>query len=316
MVKVSIIVPIYNTEKYLIKCLDSLVNQTLTDIEILLINDGSTDNSQKIIDEYVKKYPNICRCFRQENSGQACARNVGINSARGDFIAFVDSDDYVDITAYEKAYDFAIKNDLDIISFDFFKEDEKQNYVSESSYYYFDGYPDDIKYVLNETSAWNKLIRKKVLDDNNIRFTENIIYEDLELIPRLALYTSKIGYLKDQLYHYIIRENSTMRQKKYNIKLNCIFKVMESLKKNFIESKYKEELEYLYIEHLLHGATLRYLDYSEGEKDIIKIADVMKKDFPNWSKNKYFKKRSFKYRLFCKLAYKKKIGLLKKILKK
>ena len=102
MVKVSIIVPIYNTEKYLIKCLDSLVNQTLTDIEILLINDGSTDNSQKIIDEYVKKYPNICRCFRQENSGQACARNVGINSARGDFIAFVDSDDYVDITAYEK----------------------------------------------------------------------------------------------------------------------------------------------------------------------------------------------------------------------
>ena len=112
MYKVSVIVPVYNTEKYLKKCLDSLVHQTLKEIEIILINDGSTDNSQKIIDEYVLKYPKLFKVFSQKNSGQAVARNLGIKNSKGEFIAFADSDDYLEIDAYEKAYNYAVKNNF------------------------------------------------------------------------------------------------------------------------------------------------------------------------------------------------------------
>jgi glycosyltransferase involved in cell wall biosynthesis len=316
MIKLSIIVPVYNTEKYLRKCLESLVNQSLKPIEIIIVNDGSSDNSQNIIDEYVKKYPTMCKCFIQENLGQAKARNVGIDNALGEFITFADSDDYLELSAYEKAYNCAIENNLDIVSFDFFVEDEKKTYIKESSYYLFNDCDNNIKYILNETSAWNKIIKKRILDENKIRFKENMIYEDLELIPRLLFYTEKIGFLEEHLYHYIVRENSTMRQKKYNKKLEDIFIVMESLKNSFKNSKYNNELEYLYIEHLLHGATLRYLEYEEGKNDIIKIADIMKKEFGNWRKNSYYKTKELKYKIVCNLAYKKRIWMLKKILKK
>ena len=98
-IKVSVIVPVYNVEKYIDKCLDSLVNQTLKDIEIIVVNDGSPDNSQKIIDKYVKKYPNKVKSFIKENGGQGSARNLGMEYAKGEYISFVDSDDWIDFDA-------------------------------------------------------------------------------------------------------------------------------------------------------------------------------------------------------------------------
>ena len=96
MVKISIVVPVYNSEKFLEKCVDSLINQTIESKEILLVNDGSTDGSQEIIDRYVSEYPGMIKCVKQENSGQAVARNVGIENASGEFLAFLDSDDYLE----------------------------------------------------------------------------------------------------------------------------------------------------------------------------------------------------------------------------
>lgn len=314
MPKLSIIVPIYNTEQYLEKCLFSLVNQTLQEIEILLINDGSTDDSQSIINKYVKKYPLICKGYYKSNSGQAAARNLGIEHASGEFIAFVDSDDYVKLDAYEKAYNYAIKNNLDVVCFDFLQE--SQNGRKPSNYYQFKQCNADIKYILNETSSVNKIIRRDLINRNNIRFIENYIYEDLEFIPKLILYTNKIGFLDEPLYYYVIHENSTMRQQKYNNKLGNIYFVMESLKNTFANSKYDNELEYLFIEHLLHAAVLRYLDYSEGSKNIEKISNIMKENFPKWRKNKYYKMRNIKYKIVCTLAYYKRIKLLKILLKK
>ena len=108
MYKVSVIIPVYNTEQYLNKCLDSLVNQTLKDIEIILINDGSTDNSQNIIDEYSAKYPDKIKSFIKENGGQATARNLGITKATGEYIGFVDSDDWIELNMYEELYNKAL----------------------------------------------------------------------------------------------------------------------------------------------------------------------------------------------------------------
>ena len=122
MPKFSIIVPVYNCEKDLPKCLDTLVGQTLSDIEIIIVNDGSPDNSQAIIDDYVSRYPNLIKAYAQENRGQSAARNAALEKASGEFVFFVDSDDYVEVTTCEKTYNFALENDLDIVCFNYWIE--------------------------------------------------------------------------------------------------------------------------------------------------------------------------------------------------
>ena len=112
--KVSIIIPVYNVEKYLKKCLDSVVNQTLKDIEIIVVNDGSPDNSQKIIDEYAKKYSQIAS-YTKENGGLSDARNYGIKKSKGKYLAFIDSDDFIDHDMIKKMYNKAVKENLDIV---------------------------------------------------------------------------------------------------------------------------------------------------------------------------------------------------------
>ena len=122
--KISVIVPIYNVENYLEKCLNSLVNQTLQEIEILVINDGSTDDSQKIIEVFQNKFPQKIKAFTKENGGLSDARNFGIERARGEFIAFVDSDDYVSARMMEEMYGLAKKHEAEIVICNLQKVDE------------------------------------------------------------------------------------------------------------------------------------------------------------------------------------------------
>ena len=120
MIKVSIIVPFYNVENYIEKCLQSLVNQTLEDIEILLVNDGSKDRSEEIAKQFIEKYPNKIIYLEKENGGLSDARNYAIPHAKGEYIAFLDSDDYVETNMYEEMYNKAKKEDLDYVECDFF----------------------------------------------------------------------------------------------------------------------------------------------------------------------------------------------------
>ncbi len=312
MSKISIIVPVYNSEKYLSKCLDSLINQTLEEIEIIIVNDGSTDNSQKIIDQYIEKYPNKIKSFYQKNKGQAAARNFGISNSTGEFIAFVDSDDYLELNAYKDIVQEMDEKELDIICFDFYEviQGEKK----ENQHYFVDNNNLVKKYIISEASPWNKVIRKSVLIDNKIKFLENRIYEDLATIPVLGKFTSKIEFLDKRLYNYVIHDNSTMRQVSYNKKIEDIFWVVEKLYNDFIETEYVSELEYIYIEHLLHAATLRFLNFKEGKENIYKIVRIMKEKFPKWRKNNYYRKQPLKYKIICNLAYYKNILILKLIL--
>ena len=312
MSKISAIIPVYNSEQYLVKCLDSVLGQTLKDFEIIIVNDGSPDNSQKIIDEYLERYPDIIKCFYQENAGQAAARNNAMQYATGEFLMFIDSDDYIESDTFEKSYNYAKENSFDIVCFNMLEE--KDGNKTKACYRKFEQTTSIIKYVLNESSPCNKIIKREIFANNNLSFTENRIYEDLELIPRLALYTDKIGYMDDYLYIYVIHENSTMRQKEYNPKLASIYPVVETLKNSLGQQGYQDEVEYLYIEHLMHSAVLRYLGYKQGKEDIIKISKIMKRDYPNWRKNKYFKQMDWKYKLFCNLVSFKQVALLKKIL--
>lgn len=314
-IKVSVIIPVYNSEKYIKDCLNSVLYQTLDGIEVILVNDGSKDDSQKIIDEYILKNENI-KCLVQENSGQAVARNNGIKMAEGEYIEFLDSDDYLESTSLEKAYNYAKCNSLDIVCFNFYEVNESDKNIKIKSKYYKVQNSDNVKkYILNETSPCNKLIKTELLKNSNLKFLENHIYEDLAFIPTLALETNKIGFIDEYLHNYLIRENSTMRKPQFEQKLKDIYGVMDALYGRFLNTKYKSELEYLYIEHLLHGASLRFFNYREGIGEVDKIVQIIKEKFPEWRKNVYYKKFDIKYKIICNLIYYKKFNLVKKLLK-
>ena len=295
--KVSVIVPVYNTEEYLRKCLDSLVNQDFSSYEVIIVNDGSTDNSIKVIDEYVRKY-DFVKAFSKKNGGLSSARNYGIEKASGKYLTFVDSDDYVEESYLKKLYSIMDKENSDLA-------------VCEFSYIYSDGnivrsysnldYTDDIlkKYLLTPPMAPIRMFKKDLF--NHIKFKEGIYYEDLELCPKLVKYANKVSFVNESLYNYLIRENSIMHQKEMNSKLEDIYHVLDSNYKELYKD-YPNEIEYMYIIHLLRTASLRFLDYKEGKSELVKIVQIMKDRFPNWKKNIYFKKSSKKIKIISYLA--------------
>lgn len=308
--KVSVIVPVYNVEKYIKKCLNSLVNQTLDEVEIVVVNDGSPDNSQKIIDEYTKKYKNI-KSYVKENGGLSDARNYGIKRATGKYISFVDSDDYIRKDMLEKMYNYAIQKNFDVVVCDSINVySDGTEILIKSNNNYSD---DDVKnYIISPPMACTRLFKKSIFD--KIEFKKNIYYEDLEMTPKVVNLTKKIGFVSDGLYYYVQRDGSIMKQNVFNDKLLNIFDVLKS-NKDLLENEFPQEIEYMYITHLLRTASLRFLDYDNGKEYVYKIHNIMKEYFPKWKNNEYYKKSSFKLRTICILAYNRNILLLKVIKK-
>lgn len=190
----SIVVPVYNVEKYLSKCLNTLVNQTLNDIEIIIVNDVSPDNSQEIIDEYKNKYSQkIIPFINETNRGLGYSRNFGISKARGEYIGFVDSDDWVDARMFERLYSSAKKGDYDIVICDVYRVDESNDKKWVGKGYGGDKHsPVEVKdFVcssLDAAMAWNKIYRRELFE--KAQFPE-IWYEDMGLTPILLSYSKK-----------------------------------------------------------------------------------------------------------------------------
>ena len=306
MSKVSIIVPVYNAEKYLKKCLDSLINQTLKDIEIILVNDGSTDSSKNIINSYLTD--KRVKLFNKENGGQASARNLGLKKATGDYIMFIDSDDYVELNMCEKMYEIICKG-YNIVCCDYFITNGLDQYKKILG----DKNSQEIAvkdYLFCGAGPCNKMYETKFLNKINFYFPEGIIYEDFAVIPGLAKDEPKVYYLNKAFLHYVHHENSTMRDQKYNPKYENIFKASQILYDNLINTPYKDELEYLLVYHLLYLGSLNFYSFNKYEQ-IDKIADFMKERFPKWHKNKYLIKNSKKEKLLMRLFYHKKYKLIK-----
>ena len=307
MIKVSIIVPVYNVEKYISRCLDSLVDQTLKEIEIIVVNDETPDNSEKIILEYTNKYKNI-KYYKKKNGGLSDARNYGIGYASGEYIAFVDSDDYVDLSMFEKMYKKAKTDNLDIVVCDSIEVYIDKTILKRSNFNYSDSVIKN--YIISPPMACIRLYKKNLFD--KVRFTKDIYYEDLFLNPSLVNLTSKIGFLEEGLYYYVQRNDSIMKQSSYSTKLLDIFKVLK-YNKDILYNNYPNEIEYLYISHLLRTASLRFLDYDNYKDLISKIKEEIKENFSNYNKNIYYKKSSVKLKIICFLAYHKRYKLLRLI---
>ena len=193
MKKISIIIPVYNTEKYLRKCFDSLVNQTYYDFVAIVINDGSTDNSLNIINEYEKKYDSIFKVYNVENCGRANARNIGLSKVKTEYCMFLDSDDYLEEDTLYSLMSEMDKN-TDVLVFDAMRiiNGEKKSVMK----YYNKLSNDSIKsLILSTPCPCGKLYRTSLFKDNDLWFPKDIrLYEDLGIIPLVSCYAKKVKY--------------------------------------------------------------------------------------------------------------------------
>lgn len=203
---ISVIVPIYNVEKYVRKCLESLKGQSLKQIEVICIDDGSTDESGRITDEYKSDdFPTI-RVIHTENRGLSAARNRGLDEARADWIMFVDSDDWVSGDFCRIPYETAIEYESDLVIFDFFRTTESGRIKRHKNIETDLGLIDSEIAVDTGVSSWNKLYKKELFQD--IRFPDGCVCEDVGTTHKLVYKASRICRLNDVLYYYRFRKES------------------------------------------------------------------------------------------------------------
>lgn len=245
--KISVIVPVYNVEKYLSRCIESILSQTFTDFELLLIDDGSTDRSGEMCDEYAKKDDRI-RVFHKENGGVASARQMGINNAVGIYSIQVDSDDWAEKQMLEKMYMKIIETDADIVIADFFYDKNGQSIYTKqrSNKILSSEMITDILLNKLEGALWSKLIRHSLYRNYNIHFFQNIDHgEDILVTSQLFLLNIKIIFLNAAFYHYNLQNlNSITRN--YTKKSFCMQKkYVAALIRLLPKDKYKNTIDFV-----------------------------------------------------------------------
>ena len=302
-IKLSIIIPCYNVEKYLPKCLDSLMNQTIDGIEAICINDGSPDNCLKILKDYRKKYGNKIVIIDKKNEGVWRGRKDGIKKARGEFIGFVDSDDYVTPDFAEKLYNAAIKNhaDIAVCGFDRIDLDTGKLYSREMCK------PKHKNIIIKDNpglllelngAPWNKIYKAKLL--KNMAELKNIppVLDDMMFLQLIYLNANKITFISDSLNRYMVRKDSiinTIEPKD----ITPTYAAMKEIRDIYASSKDKNYLDYVDANAFLHlGISLMYRLSANKKVNFPKLlksnTDFLDQNFPNWRHNQYITIRYLK----------------------
>ena len=291
---ISIIVPVYNTEKYLERCLTSLIEQTKKEIEIIIINDGSTDNSEKII----KKYKDSrIKYIKNVNQGIGATRNEGIERAQGKYLMFVDSDDYIEQDTCEVLFTKAEKDNLDMVICDFYREcengEKKEERILDFENTTIKETP-ELLYKIN-LSPWNKLYSTKMIKDNNILFEEELKYEDTPFVFISMDKSKQIGKVNKCLNHYIIHSNSetTIRDER------CfdIFEIIRIVRDYFDNKEYAKESLNRWIVWIVTNFTIQQRNQEDKKlamKFIDHSHDFLSVVVPDYKNNKYYEGRGIK----------------------
>lgn len=313
---ISIIIPVYNTELYLEKCINSILCQTLKDIEIIIVNDGSTDNSQLIIDKYVQK-DNRVKSIIKENGGLSDARNFGIDISNGDYLAFVDSDDYVDRHMFEDMYNLSQKHQSEIVLCDLIKVNEKgegfRNLQQSPQLGDKIILKDDFT-IFGEMScfACNKLFKRSLFDKH--RFKKGIHFEDIELIPKLVLDSKIISKINQPYYKYFERQDSiTKTHTKKGLDMFVAINEVSNYFKNSIYSENNIDLKRFqifqgYYSYLAYVAYVKdkYMKKSMllALSEFLNKNSINKKEVINYKRfsNNYLMSLSIKKKIFYLLA--------------
>ena len=285
--KVSIIVAAYNIENYIKRCMDSIVSQTFKDIEIIVVNDGSTDNTSKIIESFANNDKRI-KTIDKQNEGLIEARKSGLKIACGEYILFLDGDDWLHTQAIEKLYKKAIQDDSDIVLYNFYLAYDSNKLKAQKSFEETVKYEDDyLKLSLTGqigANIWAKFLRREFLIDNNIEFVKDITYaEDVATTNLLFMYSPKVSTIDENLQ----RGNSVTKivdERLFDIPKALNF-IKLNLEKQGLYEKYKEEYGYLYYKHIYFYQIISATHYIDINKKLYKIWKSTKIDIRN---NKYF----------------------------
>lgn len=229
----TVIVPVYNVERYLNRCIDSIINQEYKNLQIILINDGSKDSSGDICDDYAKKDDRIF-VFHQKNKGQSSARNLGLDNATGDFVAFIDSDDWIDSAMFTTMLNYSAKNNLEIIECDHQstldpKIERTPHFVVENRQ------TATLRIIENQFfSVCRRIYKRSTIAD--LRFKENYIYEDMIFTTELLGRIVNIGYINIPFYTYFIENDSSTMHGTYNERNVKSIDVILNFKKNISDN--------------------------------------------------------------------------------
>lgn len=296
--KLSIIVPVYNVENYIRKCIKSIINQTLKDIEIIVVNDGSTDSSIEKIVDLIEKNNNI-KILNKKNGGLSSARNEGLKIAKGEYVAFVDSDDWIAKDMYEKLYNLACENNADIVQCDYINAYSEDDYIKVDNKEYINKYTGEqvLHHLYDErfiktVVVWNKIYRRNLFD--NISFPEGKLHEDEFTTYKLIHKSKNIINTSLAMYFYRQREGSIMTSK-FNVqKLDAIEAWRE--RKIYFKLNGLDDLVYKTESLLCGNLKIYYTKIFNSDVDnksiILKsLRNEMKKNYLSFIKNKYIKFR-------------------------
>ncbi len=291
--ELSIIVPVYNVETYLEKCINSLVNQTLDHncYEIIIVNDGSPDHSQDIIDRFAVQYSNIV-ALQKINGGLSDARNYGLEHAKGKYVAFVDSDDYVDIKMYETMLEKAAERDFDMVVCDFKEIYDDHEFQGSSRVQKDLLNKDDVRFAMLDfyPSAWNKIYKRELFSE--IRFKKGVWFEDVECLYRLFPAVNTVGVVKETFYFYIQHPGSISKSTDPRI-FHCVENwngIVEYYEKNGFMNLYRKEIEYCYVRYIYATFLKAALKFNKEtyQRALDMAVREVQRHFKHYRGNSYF----------------------------
>lgn len=291
---VTLIIPVYNLQEYVLPCLQSINNQTYDNLEVLLINDGSTDNSQTIIEDYIFKYNLNWLLLNKDNGGQSSSRNLGLDRTSGEYVLFIDGDDFIELDMVQKMVEKAMSSKADIVVCDFirnFENNSSLNFIESGGSFSEVSHLDVASLFYYPHAVWNKLFKSDVIKD--LRFVDGLRYEDLPFTIFALINTKKIVKLDLPLYHYMIRDSdniSTMQT--VDDKIFDIYSVLEIVYNEY-GSTYSREICNIMIRQLFLYLLQLQMKHSDGIKNIILARQYITDRYPKWYK--FFDKNSLTY---------------------
>lgn len=310
MKKLSIIIPVYNVEKYIAKCLDSVIDLNRSDYEIIVINDGSTDSSHTIITDYAAKYPELIRAVSKENGGLGSARNTGIELSQGEYLLFLDSDDYLAENAVAEIIEYTEK-DFDIAVFDFIPVTEQGRLLplvkgcERDGLFSFEEFPE---LLFSPPCACNKIWKKSLFTSGSIRYPDRLWFEDLATTPCLYLGAEKILHINKAWYYYLQRSGSITNNSRLDRNtemLTVCDRVLDYYKSRNVYEKYSSQLLYMCAYNQLITSTTR-VNLADPESQIQdRLLNWFLQNFPDYETNPYIKAMPPKLALLLKLIVKK-----------
>lgn len=302
MRKVSIVVPVYNVEQYLERCIESICNQSYKNLEVILVNDGSTDQSPQICDKYARKDDRI-KVLHKENGGLSDARNVGLSYVTGEYVYFCDSDDYIEKELLSDCMEVMNKQECDIVMFAYYRiQNGFVTVCREDLPLHVFSIKDTPNLLLTSPTACNKIFNTRFLKKADILFPKGKLYEDLGTIPKLYQVAENIVYIDKPYYYYDIREGSIMtatkKERAYTNRIKMIESILEYYKELGLYQKYMKELEFF---AFFNGMFLPIRENAlkgckKNDCDLYKKAIIS--HFPKCFNNLYISKMNKKEKLF------------------